>query len=101
MEDILEEILPQLGNAHSGLRTEKEIPVPAPAGKSAKDSGTELLTERESRLLSFITEKPLDADTIINRSGLAAAEVLALLLSLELKDRVLQLPGKLFKLRDH
>jgi len=101
VEDILEEILPQLENAQSGLRTEKEIPVPAPSGKTAKASAPENLTEKESRLLSFITEKPLDADTIINRSGLAAAEVLALLLSLELKDCVLQLPGKLFKLRDH
>jgi DNA processing protein len=71
--------------------------VPAPHAPPA--SGSEALTENESRLLGFITEKPLDADTIINRSGLAAAEVLAVLLSLELKGCVLQLPGKLFKLR--
>jgi DNA processing protein len=101
VEDILEEILPQLGNAHAGWRTTKEIPVPAPASQTTKAPRQENLTEKESRLLRFVTEKPLDADTIINRSGLAAAEVLALLLSLELKDCVLQLPGKLFKLRDH
>jgi DNA processing protein len=101
VEDILEEILPQLGNAHAGWRTTKEIPVPAPVSQTTKAPRQENLTEKESRLLRFVTEKPLDADTIINRSGLAAAEVLALLLSLELKDCVLQLPGKLFKLRDH
>jgi predicted Rossmann fold nucleotide-binding protein DprA/Smf involved in DNA uptake len=76
-------------------------PVSLPAAHAPQAAGREALTEKESRLLGFITEKPLDADTIINRSGLAAAEVLAILLSLELKGHVLQLPGKLFKLRDY
>jgi DNA processing protein len=101
VEDILEEILPQLGNAFAGPRAAGEIPVPAPADRAAKAAVPGNLTEKESRLLGFITEKPVDADTIINRSGLSAAEVLALLLSMELKGCVLQLPGKLFKLRDH
>jgi predicted Rossmann fold nucleotide-binding protein DprA/Smf involved in DNA uptake len=72
-----------------------------PQAHAAPARGREDLTEKELRLLRFITEKPLDADTIINRSGLAAAEVLAVLLSLELKGHILQLPGKLFKLREY
>jgi len=97
-EDILEEILPQLESPPIAAQKEKMGPVARTDCPSATPD-REPLTEKESRLLGFITEKPLDADTIINRSGLAAAEVLAVLLSLELKGCILQLPGKLFKLR--
>jgi len=98
-EDILEEILPQLESPLTVRQKEKSGPLARSDRPSAATPDREPLTEKESRLLVFITEKPLDADTIINRSGLAAAEVLAMLLSLELKGYVLQLPGKLFKLR--
>ncbi len=101
VEDILEEILPQLGHRSIGPRTEQEMTPASSTGRPAKASAAETLTEKESRLLGCITEKPLDADTIINSSGLPAGEVLALLLSLELKGLVEQLPGKLFKLRSH
>jgi DNA processing protein len=98
-EDILEEILPQLELPPGAQKKVEPGPGSVPAPHAPQASGCEALTENESRLLGFISEKPLDADTIINRSGLAAAEVLAVLLSLELKGCVLQLPGKLFKLR--
>jgi DNA processing protein len=101
VEDILEEILPQLGNQTARPRPEKDSLISPSPGRVPEASGRESLTEKESRLLGFITEKPLDTDTIINRTGLAAAEVLALLLSLELKGYVLQRPGKLFQLRNH
>jgi DNA processing protein len=100
VEDILEEILPQLELPPDVPKKETSARESVPAAHVAPACGREALTENESRLLGFITEKPLDADTIINRSGLAAAEVLAVLLSLELKGCVLQLPGKLFKLRN-
>jgi len=99
VEDILEEILPQLASPPVAAQKEKTGPVARTNRPSAATPDREPLTEKESRLLGFITEKPLDADALINRSGLAAAEVLAVLLSLELKGCVLQLPGKLFKLR--
>lgn len=101
VEDILEEILPQLEHRPAVPQREKSGPGSMPAAQTPPASGREALTEKESRLLGFITEKPQDVDTIINRSGLAAAEVLATLLSLELKGHVLQLPGKLFKLREN
>jgi DNA processing protein len=101
VEDILEEILPQLEHRPASPQRETSGPASMQAAQTPPASAREALTEKESRLLGFITEKPLDADTIINRSGLAAAEVLAGLLSLELKGHVLQLPGKLFKLRKY
>jgi DNA processing protein len=101
VEDILEEILPQLEHPPAAPQKEKPEPASVPQAHAAPARGREDLTEKELRLLGFITEKPLDADTIINRSGLTAAEVLAVLLSLELKGHILQLPGKLFKLREY
>ena len=101
VEDILEEILPQLEHPLAVPQIEKSGPASMPAAHVPPASRREALTDKESRLLGFIAEKPLDVDTIINRSGLAAAEVLAVLLSLELKGHILQLPGKLFKLREY
>jgi DNA processing protein len=101
VEDILEEILPQLEHPPAAPQRQKSEHASMPGSHAAPARGREDLTEKESRLLGFVTEKPLDADTIINRSGLAAAEVLAVLLSLELKGHILQLPGKLFKLREY
>jgi DNA processing protein len=101
VEDILEEILPQLEHPPAVPQRQKSEPASMPSSHDAQGRGREDLTEKELRLLAFITEKPLDADTIINRSGLTAAEVLAVLLSLELKGHILQLPGKLFKLREY
>jgi DNA processing protein len=100
VEDILEEILPQLEHRPASPQRDTSGPASMQAAQTPPASSREALTEKESRLLGFITEKPLDADTIINRSGLAAAEVLAGLLSLELKGHIVQLPGKLFKLRE-
>ena len=95
VEDILEEILPQLERPNV---TEERFA----RTKSAQQDrpGREALTDNESRLLGFITEKPQDADTLIKRTGLAAAEALSLLLSLELKGYIVQLPGKRFTVKE-
>lgn len=103
-QDILEEILPQLDHIHAAPnkepKTEKIDTVSGVTGQQRQVSELDALTEKEKWLLGFMTEKPLHVDTIIHRSGFGAAEVLALLMSLELKGHVLQLPGKLFKLRN-
>ena len=95
VEDILEEILPQLERPNV---TEERFA----RTKSAQQDrpGREALTDNETRLLGFITEKPQDADTLIKRTGLAAAEALSLLLSLELKGYIVQLPGKRFTVKE-
>lgn len=95
VEDILEEILPQLERPNV---TEERFALTNSAQQDRP--GREALTDNESRLLGFITEKPQDADTLIKRTGLAAAEALSLLLSLELKGYIVQLPGKRFILKE-
>jgi len=100
VEDILEEILPQLGRPPAPVPQAATQPSPRRGGTRTNEPGREPLTEEESRLLGFMTETPQDADTLINRTGLAAAEALSLLLALELKGYILQLPGKRFKLKE-
>jgi len=100
VEDILEEILPQLERPPAPTPGETKAPAGRRVGTEKHETGREPLTEDESRLLGCISDMPQDADTLINRTGLAAAEALALLLSLELKGYILQLPGKRFKLKE-
>lgn len=99
-EDILEEILPQLERPPAARPNGTEGRVARTENAQPDRPGREALTDNESRLLGFITEKPQDADTLITRTGLAAAEALSLLLSLELKGYIVQLPGKRFTVKE-
>ncbi len=102
VEDILEEILPQAGGS---AVVSNAPPVPlrmdAPAcdpEKTAASLPTEAagLGDQEQRLLSLITSRPVDIDTLIASSGLTAQEVLNALLILELRGFIRRMPGKQF-----
>jgi len=58
------------------------------------------LGDQEQRLLSLIPSRPVDIDTLITSSGLAAQEVLNALLILELRGFIRQMPGKQFLLKE-
>jgi DNA processing protein len=68
------------------------------------DSGKQLtietikgeLSDSEKKLLGIIPYQPMHIDTIVQMSGQKAAEVGAILLSLEIKNYVAQSPGKFF-----
>ena len=75
--DILEEIAPQL--------------LQAPGGRTAVE-----LSEREVFVLDAVEADAVHIDTVILKTGIAAGEVLPILLNLELKGAVQQLPGKFF-----
>lgn len=101
VEDILEEILPQAGLPPVA----PERPPLFSAPEAVPDTNTmpepysgdvEGLGERESKLLTFITQEPVDVDTLITRSGLTAHEVQSGLLVLALGGIIRQLPGKMF-----
>ncbi len=82
VEDIIEEIAPQLlAHGHSGLAmARKELPA------EAGDDGRKIWQE--------LRDRPLQIDEIIERSGLTPSRVAEILLELELQGFVLQLPGK-------
>jgi DNA processing protein len=75
-EDVLEEIAPHLSGVRSRARVE--------------------VTREESAVLGLLSAGHEHVDTVILRSGLPAPRVLQILLSLELKGLVEQLPGKFF-----
>jgi DNA processing protein len=79
VEDILEE-LPHRPATAVGAE-------PAPAFS---------LTPREAAVYTLLAEAPRHIDEVIVKSGLTVGDVSAILLALELKGAVMQLPGKVF-----
>jgi DNA processing protein len=81
-EDILEEILPQ-------WKKEKECDVEPP-------SPDRYLPEEERALYHMLGDTPLHIDGIIRESRLEPGKVSSLLMNLEIKGLIVQLPGKCF-----
>jgi DNA processing protein len=77
VEDVLEEIAPQL--------------VRAPGGRTQVE-----LSEREKAVLAAVGADAVHIDAVIAGSGIGANDVLPILLNLELKGAVQQLPGMFF-----
>ncbi len=88
--DILEEILPQIDIA------------PSQNKDTAIDSGIDRdpLNSSESSVLDKIGKKPIHIDTLIPMTGLNAGNLLNILLTLELKGYIEQLPGKTFTIKE-
>lgn len=83
----VEDILDELGFSEPAPRQAR----PAAAAEPAE------LAEPEQRVFGCVGEAhPEDIDAIVAKSGLAASDVSSLLLQLELKRRIRQLPGKQF-----
>ncbi len=120
VEDVIEELVPQLGGQTSGtgdagraLRALSSL-VPSPGAeihnaqvaanlsvtsrKLDGGIGESELTEVKTILQFLKAADKLHVDSIIEGSGLTAATVLELLLELELRGIVTQHPGKLFSL---
>ncbi len=103
VHDVMEEILPQIPAAERNRPGAGEAGLAGPSavtGNTSK-SGQEGVTRSEDTLLRLLGRRPLPVDRIIASSGFDAREVLSLLLSLELRGLVEQLPGKQFKLKEH
>ena len=82
-EDILEEL-----NWHKVAATV----APAPTFRDSLPADAAAAT-----VLEHLDEVPVSLDALAARSGLTPAALLAMLLSLELEDRVAQLPGGLYQ----
>ncbi len=82
--DIIEELLPQLDDAQRA----RLIP-----GGTSRSTGIPLAAE-EAVLYALLSFEPMHVDRLIATSGLPAADVSRVLLALELKRRVRQVPGQ-------
>jgi DNA processing protein len=103
IDDILEEILPQAGKPLSisngpstAFRPEAFEPDRESAPAPALGGDVAGLGDKEKKLLSLISSRPVDIDSLIASSGLTAQEVLNALLILELGGNIRQMPGKQF-----
>lgn len=77
VDDILEEILPQMG------KRKRDIPKPE-------------LTQEEEIIYNLLSDEPKHIDTISRESRLTSNKVLGILLGMEIKGAVRQLPGMSF-----
>jgi predicted Rossmann fold nucleotide-binding protein DprA/Smf involved in DNA uptake len=64
------------------------------------DSAVHELTYAEQSILKIISSKALDIDSIITATGLKPNEALNILLTLELRGIIKQLPGKKFIVKE-
>jgi DNA processing protein len=96
VEDVLEELLPQLGEATKPVEGSAATGARASVFEShAFEQETE---EIKSVLLHLKNTDKLHVDALIEGCGLNAQTVLKLMLELELRGLVMQHPGKLFSL---
>lgn len=83
-QDILDEILPQIDGRQRARMKLDATPVESPLP----------LKQEDVLVYEALSYDAQSVDAVIERTGLSAAEVSAILLSLELNGRVRQLPGQ-------
>jgi DNA processing protein len=91
-EDILEELEPQLRRSIADSRgtTWKELP------RESEELVFSNLNENESQLVQLLAPEALYIDELVDKLGQSHGEVASLLLKLEFKKVVKQLPGKYY-----
>lgn len=86
VEDIVEEIAPQLLARAAAARS---APPVLPPGMSPE----------ARKIFALVAERPLQIDEVIETSGLSPAKVSEILLELEIQGLLKQVPGKRFQVR--
>lgn len=87
-EDILEELEPELRRALAGSAGTQQ---PEP-----EDNIQQNLNDAECAVVKCLTQQPLYIDDVAEKSGRAHGEVAGILLKLEIKKIIKQLPGKYY-----
>ena len=96
VEDVIEEIAPQIGKLPNEAKKPAEILNISPA--NMQSSFAQASDEDRVILRQLKQGEKIHVDSLIGASGLTPQAVLRLLLELELKGLVAQHPGKLFSL---
>jgi DNA processing protein len=84
VDDIIEEIAPQLARPSAG------------AGKTEARQLPQNSSAAAQKVFALLQARSLQIDEIIESSGLVSAQVLGILLDLELQGYLRQLPGKVY-----
>jgi DNA processing protein len=85
VDDIIEEIAPQLLDRTSSATQREPRVLPQTASDAART------------IFALLQENTLQVDQVIERTGISAAQVLETLLDLELQGLLRQLPGKIYR----
>jgi DNA processing protein len=91
VEDILEAVAAQIDP--STIRPPRTLPSAERSTARAADAS---LTTEERALAGYVTDEPRHMDELASRAGRPVQHVAALLVSLELKGAVRQLPGQFY-----
>ncbi len=84
--DIVEELLPQLdGSFRDQVKN---------AG--FQETASPVFTTKEQQVLAFFHDDPVSIDEVLTQAPFALAEVMSLLLSLELRGHIQQVPGSCY-----
>jgi DNA processing protein len=102
IDDILEDILPQLERSpgHAQPTRRKQEILFAGAAPTNAERNVDSLSPIEQTILKVMSQEKIHADDLITGTGLPVADVLSALITLELKGMVVQHPGKLFSLKE-
>lgn len=105
IDDILEDILPQLESTRAKPSSCNAKPVIADTAQTnlilpTKPESIKMpLGLTAQTILNILDRGEMHADDIIDRAGLAPAEILSCLINLELHGFVMQHPGKFFSIK--
>jgi DNA processing protein len=107
--DILDEILPQVektektGTAPIFQRGKSVVPHFSDSREKDNERKTKVfgeLTDSENTVLNVLSSQSADVDSIITATGLKSPEALNILLTLELRGIIKQLPGKKYVVKE-
>jgi DNA processing protein len=98
IDDILDEILPQIDGYFQKPVTGDKTPRREIVDKERTSvaDAMNMLNDAEKAVFQCISLKKVDIDTVIASTGFKAAEVLNILLNLELRGLIEQRPGKMY-----
>ncbi|MGP8153351.1 MAG: DNA-processing protein DprA [Smithella sp.] len=93
IDDILEEILPQI-EINTSLK-----PVFISNTEEIVKEHTEILNGVDQKIIDFVSKSRIHVDDLIFSTGLSSTDILSALTTMELKGIVQQYPGKFFSLK--
>lgn len=98
VEDVIEELLPQLGQSAQGTTSQKSRFADGNSADDRRGIGENASVEAKALLVAMKGSEKLHVDALIESCGMSPQNVLKLLLELELGGLVTQHPGKMFSL---
>lgn len=99
IDDILEDVLPQMKRPSVQPIQRQEEMFSEPFTSKEKGKNHEPLPPACMEIVKTLSQRRIHADEIIAATGLPPAEVLSILITLELKGIIEQHPGKYFSLK--